>query len=140
MKLFQITAFPEKVNFECEFCNYKTESERGLKVHVTRKHENLSEKPFPRTCDFCEATVYDQSYLETHLKEHTYKKLEYKCENCDFLFHDMLSLDLHVGRKHSGKFECAICDYEGKNKEDLNTHLHTCETFTCDYCFPRIKV
>ena len=52
----------------------------------------------------------------------------------------MLSLDLHVGRKHSGNFECTICDFEGKNEEDLNTHLHTCETFTCDYCFPKIKV
>ena len=98
---------PEKVTFECEMCNYKNESERGLQVHVKRKHENLSEKPFPRTYDFCENRCYDQSDLETHhlyssflqvCSLHTNKKLEYKCEDCDFLFLDILSLDLHVRR------------------------------------------
>ena len=69
-----------------------------------------------------------------HLKEHTYKTLKFKCEHCEFLFKDMLSLDVHVERKHSGSSECGSCGFELKSENNLNIHLHTCETFTCDDC------
>ena len=72
---------------------------------------------------------------------HTYKELKYKCEGCNSLVNDILSLDVHVGRKHSGNFECAIRDFKAKNEDNLNIHLHTCETFSCDYCWdPKITV
>ena len=74
-----------------------------------------------------------------HLKEHTYKTLKFKCEHCKFLFNDILSLDVNLGRKDLGSFECGICGFELKSEDNLNIHFHTCETFTCDYCFnPRI--
>ena len=130
----------EKPMFRCETCNYKTESERGLKVHIKRKHENLQDK-FPQSCDFCEYKAHSKSSLEDHLKEHTYKELKFKCEDCDFLVNDILSLDIHVGRKHSGNFECAICGFKAKSEDNLNIHLHTCETFSCDYCWdPKVTV
>ena len=47
-----------------------------------------------------------------------------------------LSLDVHVERKHSGNFNCAICGFSAKDEGYLNTHLHTCETYTCDFVFP----
>ena len=124
----------EKVIFNCAICNFKTESERGLKVHTKRKHDTLSDEAFPKTCDFCDEKCNSKMNLERHLKEHSYKTLRYKCEHCDFLFNDMMSLDVHVGRKHSGNFECGICGFEAKSEENLNIHLHTCETFTCDFC------
>ena len=48
---------------------------------------------------------------------------------------DILSLDVHVERKHSGNFKCAICGISEKDEEHLTTHLPTCETFSCDFCF-----
>ena len=125
---------PEKVIFKCEQCNFETESEKGLKVHFRRKHVDVLD--IPQTCDFCEMKCFNKQNLEDHLKKHSYRELKYKCEDCDFLVEDILSLDVHVERKHSGNFKCVICGFSEKDEEHLNTHLHTCETFTCDYCFP----
>ena len=126
---------PEKTLYKCEECKFTSESERGLKVHIKRKHTILLD--IPQSCEFCEVRCYNKGNLEDHLKEHTYNELKYKCEDCDFLANDILSLDVHVERKHSGNFKCAICEFTAKNEEHLNTHLHTCETFTCEYCFPK---
>ena len=68
------------------------------------------------------------------MKEDAYNQLKYKCEDCDFFANDILSLNVHVERKHLGNFECAICGFTAENEDHLNTHLHTCETYTCDYC------
>ena len=131
---------PEKEIFKCEKCNFSTESERGLKVHIKRKHANL-ETSFPLNCDFCEIKCYDNDDLENHLKEHTYITLKFKCEDCEFLASDELSLEVHAERKHTGNFECPICTYKANSEDSFNIHLHTCETFTCDFCFnPKITL
>ena len=65
----------EKEIFECDECKFTTESKRGLKVHVKRKHIQNKEEDFPLTCDFCEHRVFDCKGMERHLKEHSYKKL-----------------------------------------------------------------
>ena len=81
------------------------------------------------------------NYCESCIKIRIKEELKLKCEDCDFLVEDILSLDIHVGRKHSGDFECAICGFKAKCEDDLNIHLHTCEIFSCDYCWdPKIKV
>ena len=66
------------------------------------------------------------------METHSYRELKYKCE----VVEDILSLDVHVERKHSGNFKCVICGFTAKDEDHLNTHLHTCETYTCDFCFP----
>ena len=63
----------KKEIFNCKICNFKNESERGLKVHINRKHDTVSDDKFPKTCEFFDEKMYSQDYLETHLKEHTYK-------------------------------------------------------------------
>ena len=74
--------------------------------------------------------------MTEHLKVHSYKNLIFKCEDCDFLAEDELSLEVHAGKKHSGNFECALCGFAGKDLEQLETHIHTCERFNCTYCKP----
>ena len=130
----------EKETLKCESCNFVTESERGLKVHRKRKHEDLSENIFPQICDFCEIKCFDKTDLEEHLKKHTYNTLKFKCEDCDFLSTDELSLEVHSERKHTGNFACALCGFKSKSEDHLNTHLHTCETYTCDHCYPKIAM
>ena len=76
--------------------------------------------------------VYKQS-MEDHLKEHTYNNLKFKCEDCAFLAQDELSLVVHAGKKHSGNFECALCGFTGADLVHLETHLHTCERYTCTH-------
>ena len=62
------------------------------------------------------------------------------CQNCEFLAQDELSLEVHYERIHSGYYDCALCDYRAANEESLNTHLFTCETFTCENCEPKVMV
>ena len=77
--------------------------------------------------------------MERHLKQHSYKKLIYKCEDCEYLASDELTLEVHSGKVHSGIFECALCGYKGSDLENLELHLGTCETFECKYCDLKLK-
>ena len=133
------TRAAEIPKFECENCNFVTESERGLKVHLKRKHDDLAEKEFPKVCDFCDHESFSEEIMRRHLKEHTYTNLKYKCGDCEFLAEDEFSLDIHAGRVHSGNYECAICGFSGKDIGELEMHLHTCEKFTCTYCGQTFK-
>ena len=105
--------------FECENCNFSTESERGLKVHVKRKHDDLANKEYLKVCDFCDHESFNENVMRRHLKEHSYTNLKYKCGDCEFLAEDEFSLDIHSGRVHSGNFECAICGFSGKDIGEL---------------------
>ena len=40
--------------FKCENCDFETTSERGLNVHIKRKHTNLKADKYPAECDFCD--------------------------------------------------------------------------------------
>ena len=64
-------------------------------------------------------------------------EIEYKCEDCNFVATDEISLELHNERKHTGFFECVFCEYTADDEKDLNMHLHTCETYTCGECEPK---
>ena len=118
--------------FNCSKCNFNSESERGLKVHIKRKHELSNDKDFPQMCEFCDHECSNKSEMEKHLKEHSYRVLKFKCEDCDYFAPNQLSLEIHAGKTHSGNFECALCEFKGKDVEDLETHLHTCQKFICD--------
>ena len=55
--------------FECENCDFKTEHERGLKVHVTRKHK--------LACEFCVQIFKEKEHLQRHLKmEEVFRNIE----------------------------------------------------------------
>ena len=102
-----------------------TESERGLKVHIKRKHEHLEEEGCPKVCEFCDYKCFNKQNMVDHLTEHSFR---------NFLSEDKLSLEVHAGKKHSGNFECALCGFSVVDLEHLETYLHTCERFTCTYC------
>ena len=129
---------PDNETFSCTKCNFTTESERGLKVHVKRKHVNFEDKEFPKVCDFCDLECYNKQRMEEHLKEHSYTNLKFKCEDCDFLAEDKLTLEVHAGKSHSGNFECGLCGFIAADLDNLETHLHTCERYICKDCHPNI--
>ena len=39
---------------KCDKCDFETDSERGLKVHASRKHTTISNNKYPKTCDLCD--------------------------------------------------------------------------------------
>ena len=59
------------------------------------------------------------------------------CDFCDKEFRlgsekDKREKDIYIRDKHT--FKCNVCDIQLKNKEDLDTHLLTCEMYICSLC------
>ena len=59
------------------------------------------------------------------MKTHSYAKVV-KCENCTFFGANDLTLQVHVGKEHSGEHDCGMCGFKAENDEQLIIHLHTC--------------
>ena len=65
----------KKDNFKCEYCDFETSSERGLNVHIKRKHTDMKADKYPVECDFCEFDAKSESEMRFHLKNvHTVTK------------------------------------------------------------------
>ena len=128
-----------KDNFKCEHCDYETSSERGLNIHIKRKHTNLDTNNYPVECDFCDFKLNSESEMKFHLKnEHTSTDTSFKCLDCDFCADNEISIQVHQGRCHGGGFECGICDFGADSLENLNIHLNNCESFECYRCSIRV--
>ena len=72
--------------------------------------------------------------MNTHMRTHSYKYVQYQCEKCDFCGGDDYTMEVHIAKHHDDKFECGLCEYVAKNLEMLETHLTTCETYICNIC------
>ena len=68
------------------------------------------------------------------MKSHSYKGVDFKCEECDFLGINETTMEVHFGREHSDNIECGLCDFLAKDLIDLDTHLSTCEIYKCGDC------
>ena len=73
------------------------------------------------------------------MKTHSYKQIEYRCEECDFLGANPFTIEVHLGKSHSDKFEFGLCEYVAKDLEALDMHLFTCEIYQCEECEKRFK-
>ena len=84
----------------------------------------------------------DVIYTIKHLKirkiwkhtSHSYKLVNFTCAECEFIVECELTMDLHVGRFHSEDFDLGLYDAIFKNREDLETHLPSCDEFKCREC------
>ena len=60
-----LKTFDNPFKFKCDICEFIAKSERGLKSHRTRKHEN---------CEWCEYICDSESDMKKHkMDEHTLK-------------------------------------------------------------------
>ena len=64
-----------------------------------------------------------------------YKEARLKCDDCDFVGQNVVSIEVHIRRKHSEKYEFGLCDFEAGSSENIEMHLSTCELFECDNPF-----
>ena len=120
---------------KCTKCDFQTVSERGLKIHVKRKHTALSVWPFPQTCDLCDYKVKCKKGLKSHRLGHSYIDAKFKCADCEYVGENDESMYVHIGRAHSENYECGICESVFKSLENLETHLVTCESYECNHCY-----
>ena len=77
--------------------------------------------------------------MKVHLKTHSFKKLDFKCEDCDYFGPNVITMEVHHGRKHSQDPECGLCEFKANSRENLETHLVTCEIYDCKRCDLRFQ-
>ena len=70
---------------------------------------------------------------------HSYKQVQFKCEECHFNGTNEVSMEVHVSKVHTEEIECGMCEYEAKDLESLEIHLVTCQIYECKYCEERFK-
>ena len=97
-------------------------------------HTSLCNSKYPVKCDLCDEMIESQKDLKKHMARHSYIRATWKCVSCEFVGGSEETMQVHVGKHHSEKFECNLCDYEAKSFEDLETHLFTCEIYECGKC------
>ena len=90
----------EKKKFKCSECTFEANSERGLKSHVGMKHQEENGK-YPRTCDLCDLQLKNVKDMKKHMLSHSYNRVEFKCEECDFYGTDDLAMKMDAQRESS---------------------------------------
>ena len=65
------------------------------------------------------------------MKIHSYKEAKFKCEECDFIGENEHTMDVHIGKVHSDKVECGLCEIHTKDLEELELHIFSCEVYKC---------
>ena len=119
-KLEESEATNEKIH-KCAKCTFTSNSEQGVKTHVSRKHKQETAESFPQTCNFCETVFKNKKEMRVHLKKHSYnsidiKAFKYKCSECDFLRENEPTMEVHVSRTH-------INEVHGNEKENRDVFL-----------------
>ena len=129
----------DQESFKCSDCEFVSKSKNGLKTHKAKMHTKTKESEYPAECEFCQAKLPSEKEMKQHLRLHTYKKSTFKCEDCDYWCENFLTMEVHVGKHHSEKIECGLCNYEAKDVEALDLHLTTCQIYICEDCYCRTK-
>ena len=122
----------------CVACGKLFKYKSHVKKHYSRVH--AKEKTVP--CIFCEKYFYDQSDLQTHLKNHTGER-PYACKICDKTFIQRTHLIAHE-RRHTGflPHKCQHCGKAFPFETLLKKHskIHTDERpFTCSFCNKKFR-
>ena len=126
--------------FKCTNCDFVSYSNQGLKVHMARKHTLKGNEKYPLKCHICDIDLKDSKEMKKHMMTHSYKKAgKLKCKDCEFLGDNKYSMEVHIGKYHSDKFECGLCDDTMKTLSELEVHLFTCEVYKCFNCGVRLR-
>ena len=65
--------------------------------------------------------------MKKHMKKHSYKQVEFRCEECDFLGATPFTMEVLLRKSHSDHFECGLCE------------LFTCDIYQLIDCEQIIK-
>ena len=127
--------------YQCVTCKTKFKTEKGLRTHLQRSHENESKDPF--ICTVCGSVFLLKSSLTRHCKakQHnsypktgsTTKKKKsressetetIKCNICHKIIASY-ALELHMKKDHTEvgrEFKCKKCEFETNRNDSLLRH------------------
>jgi hypothetical protein len=99
--------------------------EEGKKEKNERKHAVVKTESFPSQCCLCEILCENSSDLEKHIVTHSLKEISYNCKECDFVWQNEVTMEVHFGKLHPEKFECGLCALEEGSLENIEIHFNT---------------
>ena len=73
------------------------------------------------------------------MKTHSYKEAKFKCEDCNFVGKSKKNMETHLDRSHTELFECGLFEKDFKSWDNLETHLKAFEIFRCRRCYRKEK-
>ncbi|EFN87227.1 Zinc finger protein Xfin [Harpegnathos saltator] len=108
----------------CSYCNYATNNEEDLKVHIRHVHHNIqgennsAELEPLLESDPCNKHSSRSSDIEK------YKNMLYECDVCNQRFPRKYDLICHYRKVHKHlMYQCEHCDYETTDKKVLISHI-----------------
>ena len=114
----------EELKRYCNFCDYQTSWDFGLKVHVELVHKRDINQ---FNCDSCAFKSKTGSGLKRHTSEvhNRSNLLKIICSICDFMTSRKDKLKRHIQVAHEGiRYKCDGCDYQATRKEHLTRHFN----------------
>ena len=69
----------EGEKFICKLCEFSTDSSRGSKTHIKRKHTKEVET-FPFECKLCGCELENKIELKNHMVTHSFQSVNFQCE------------------------------------------------------------
>ena len=131
----------KETKFKCENCKFETNSETGLKSHISKKHKKVIEiddNGFSKRCSLCDNILANSKDMKKHMRTHSYKDAVYKCDLYDSIGGDQIEMEVHLAKLHGENFECGLCENTANDLETLDTHLGTYEIYKCKICGEQI--
>ncbi|XP_073842745.1 uncharacterized protein isoform X5 [Musca autumnalis] len=139
-------------DYECEICNQKFITPRGIDVHLRRTHPEAYSTIIPTkyNCGICNAYFVTKKGLGHHMrKKHIYSP--YSCEKCHKRFttqiglskhSDMMHPEAHSTQTHT-KHKCELCDSYYTEVRSLRIHMRKNHSlpndteYICEICYKR---
>ena len=68
--------------------------------------------------DFCDKETRNASEMKKYLKSHWYREAHYNMKNVIFFAESEFTMEVHLRKLHSEKYECGLCNFEAMNLEN----------------------
>merc|ERR1712126_73350 len=106
----------------CKECGFKTSNRMSLTKHMMVAHNMF--KMF--RCSYDDYFTSSMQSFQMHMNSQ-HLKIRYECDMCNLSTSSIQYLGQHKKLVHSNikEYTCNLCNYTGKKKEHLTTHLKT---------------
>lgn len=116
----------------CNYCQKSFSTAGKLARHLTA---HAGERPYP--CKLCTKSFLLSHHLTRHLRSHSSGQGQYKCVDCDKIFHSKDFLIYHSAVHATENLTCPLCKERFDDLDGVTEHIksHTeGEQYACDYC------